>query len=96
VDLTLAGLFALLGALLLGAIVLTFLMAPRIGRSYDRRRAEREAGMPRRVCSTCRSDMDYAGIRSFTSGDGAFEVESYECPVCRKVDFYLPPAAVEG
>lgn len=84
-------------ALVLGilvAIVLTFRVGARMGRSYDARQARRDSEAPLRVCSTCRSDMEYQGLREL-GGDDATPLEMYACPACRKVDHYLPPAAVE-
>lgn len=90
----------LLVALVVGAVIATFFVMARASKGYERARARREGGPPVRHCSTCKSQMDFSGLREIAPLGRSvppeqMALESYQCPTCRKVEFFLPPAALE-
>lgn len=97
--LLLAGLFVVLTV---GSVIATMKVMGRASRSYEKAKQRRAADGPAVACSTCGSTMSYAGLQDFRVGDGPealgasneqLTLEAYKCPTCRKVEFFLPPAA---
>jgi len=93
---------ALFVVLTILSVVATMKVMGRASRSYEKRRVARSADGPAIACSTCTSTMRFVGLQEFRVGDGPallggasgqLILESYRCPTCRKVEFFLPPAA---
>jgi hypothetical protein len=94
--------------LVAGALVGTLLIMARAARAYGARNERAMSAMSRR-CSSCKSWMLLVGIDRLplplsadgwkllfadaAEVEGGVPVEVYTCPVCRHLEFALPPLA---
>ena len=85
-------------------VVITILVMVRASKGYDKAKKRRaDAGENTLQCTTCSSWMIFAGLQELSTGRisanlGApagddLPLEVYRCPTCRKIEFFLPPAA---
>ncbi|MEO7803393.1 MAG: hypothetical protein ABIS18_02865 [Actinomycetota bacterium] len=88
-------LFGVFGFLVLASVLVTFRVMGRASKGYAKAKERRIERGPVIACSTCESSMGFAGLQEFNLGAGplATALEVYRCPTCRKVEFFLPPAA---
>lgn len=97
-----------LAVLVVGALLVTFKVMGRASAGYDKAKRRRIERGPQPPCSTCGSDMAFAGLQDFKMGDGVLATgptgptgtdgselpfEVFRCPTCRKIELFLPPAA---